>query len=880
MVLWKKRLGLLMGGFLGLLVLGFAVSLTSAAYLVDLWWYRSLGYEFYYWQRLLYRYVIFGTVTVFFFLIFFLNFWVASRHLGTTLPKGSGARASTLKVQADLLHLFRTGSMWVYTPLSLVLAIPIALPLFHRWEDFLLYLFAPSAGMQDPVFGKDVAFYLFSLPIYSLVQQRLFLAFALLLCGVTLLYWLERRLLLQQDVRMPPGAKWHLNTLVLLTVLLGMGVFVLERYELLYAESHEPLFFGPGYEELRVILPMIWLILILLPATAGLLVHFLYTKKNWKPPAVAALCLCLVLGGRYSPFLPDLVDRYIVKPNALSLEKPFIADSVRATLTAYDLDRVEVRDFSPQRTPTGIPEPQVRDILRNVPVWDGELLTNVYEQLQELRTYYDFSGVDVSRYEVRGNKQQVFLAARELNADKLPAGAHNWVNKHLTYTHGYGVVMTPAAQGGDEPMTWFIRGIPVESQFGFSIQQPGIYFGELDHYPYVIAPNDEGEFDYPEGNSNVMTHYKGKGGVPLNTLYKKLLFSWYLGDRNIFFTTKTNRNSKILFRRNIRERVHTLTPFLRLDDNPYIVVTPERLYWIQDAYTVSDRYPNAAMYEDGSSRFNYIRNSVKVVVDAYHGTVDYYIFDPVDPVIRSYSRIYPGVFKDKGAMPPELMSQVRYPQDLFDVQMTVYAKYHQEDPEVFYQQEDAWEFASTPLGKQIVPIKSYYLTLDLIERGMSGFLLLSPMSPKGKANLRALMVVGAEEPHYGKIVAYNFPKGELIHGPSQVNALIQQDTRVSEQFTLWDQAGSRIRRGKMIILPIGNMVIYIQPIYLIASTQLNIPELKRLIMTQGQVVVMEPSLEEAYTRLEERLREESLRIERRYGPALPAGAPTPAAPQP
>jgi len=864
---WKRWLWPLAGGFIGLGTLGFAVSFTSASYLVDLWWFRSLGYEFYYWQRLLYRYVIFGVVTLLFFLIFFLNFRVASRHLGSTVPPTSGARPSSIRAYSDLLRLFRTGSMWVYTPLSLILAVPIALPLFQRWEDFLLFVFAPSAGLQDPVFGKDVGFYLFSLPIYSLLQKRLFLAFLLLLHGLLLLYWLERRLLVRRDERMPRGAKWHINSLVLLTTLLGVGVFALQRYELLYAETHEPLFFGPGYEEMKVILPMIWMVMVLLLATAALLVHFIYTRKDWRPLAGAAACLCLVLWGRYSDFLPSVVNRYIVKPNALSLEKPYIANSVSATLAAYDLDRVEVRDFSPERMPRGVPEPKVQDILRNVPVWDGELLTNVYEQLQELRTYYDFSGVDVSLYEVRGNLQQVFLAARELNADKLPSGARNWVNEHLTYTHGYGVVMTPAAQGGDEPITWFIRGIPVESEFGFNIRQPGIYYGELDHYRYVVAPNDEGEFDYPEGNSNVMNHYAGSGGVPLNSLYKKFLFAYYFGDRNLFFTTKTNQRSKVLFRRNIRERILSLTPFLRLDHNPYIAVTSRGLFWIQDAYTVSDGYPNAAMHVDGDFRFNYIRNSVKIVVDAYHGTVDYYVFDPRDPVIRAYARMYPGFFKDKGAMPPDLLSQVRYPQDLFNAQMSIYAKYHQKDPEVFYQQEDAWEFAATTLGKEVIPIKSYYLTLDLIERGQPGFILLSPMSPKGRANLRALMVVSAQGAHYGKMVAYNFPKGELIYGPSQVNALIQQDTKVAEQFTLWDQIGSRVERGKMIILPIGNVVIYIQPIYLIASTQLNIPELKRLIMTQGQVVVMEPSLEEAYKKLEERLKEESLRIERRYAPA-------------
>jgi hypothetical protein len=873
---WFYGLGALI---IGLGAILFVTSFIGANYLVDIWWFDSLGYGFYYWQRLLYRYVIFGLVTLLFFLIFFLNFWVASRYLGTSFTPTSPLRPSSIQAYKDLLKMFRTGSMRVYTPLSLILAVPVALPLFRQWEAFLLYVFAPQAGVNDLVYGKDISYYLFSFPIYTLLQRRLLITFLLLFAAVAFLYWLEKRVMSQQELQLQAGARWHLNILILLIFGIEIWDFTLQRYALLYTLNHEPLFFGPGFVEMNVLLPLIWICLFLLVATAVTLVAFIEKRVGLKVLGLVTACFLLALGARYSGFLPNTTQKYIVKPNAISREQAFIASSVESTLRAYKLDNVETRDFTPERIPTDVPIPKLKDILRNIPVWDGELLNDVYEQMQQLRTYYDFTSVDVSHYDVRGNNQQVFLAARELNPDELSAGARNWVNEHLSYTHGYGAVMTPAAQGGDESMTWFIRGIPMESDFGFEVEEPAIYYGQLENYRYAIAPNDAGEFDYPKGDANVISNYKGKGGVPLSGLYRKLIFAYYFGDRDIFFTTKTNADSKILFHRNIRERIRALTPYLLLDHDPYLVVTPERFYWIQDAYTTSDWYPNAAKFHSETGQFSYVRNSVKIVVDAYDGSVDYYLFDADDPVARAYDRMYPGVFKSKDSMPPGLESQVRYPQDLFNIQMEMYAKYHQTDPEVFYQQEDTWEFAAATHARGATSPKSYHLTLDLIDQGKFDFLLLAPMSPKGRSNLRALALAGSQHPNYGRIIIYNFPKGELVYGPSQVYALMNQDTKVAEQFTLWDQIGSQVEHGKMIILPIGKVVIYIQPVYLKSSGGLKIPELKRLVMTQGQIVVMEPSLEQAYSKLEERLKAEQERIEKRYTPYAPAPA-APAQPAP
>jgi uncharacterized membrane protein (UPF0182 family) len=870
-----------------LLLLGTLFLVTSFLtidYMVNYWWFDSLGYAFYFVQRLFYRYLVFLSVTMLFFVIFFFNFWIASRFLGTGSPPPMDSKVQSKESYRKVLRMFRSGSMTVYTPLSLILAIVIASPLFDRWEDFLLYVFGPQSSIFDPAYGNDISYYLFSFPIYLLIQRRIFISFAFLLISVLFLYWLEHRLLKSQEQGIQKGAKIHLSFLILSVFAIEIWDFFLQRHALLYTSSYEPLFSGPGYSEMRVILPFIYACILLLTITAISAVCFFMSRKGIRTLAISATLFFLALGARYSEFLPKFVNDYWVTPNAISKQTPYILNNVNATLSSFNLREVETREVTPLLTDEGVTEKKAQGIFRNIPVWDGELLNDVYEQLQELRTYYDFAKVDVSHYNVRGNNQQVFLAVREMNTAELPKGARNWVNDHLVYTHGYGAVMTPAGQGGDEPMTWFLKGIPLESDFGFSIKQPAVYFGLLENYPYIIVPNDAGEFGYPRGDSNVTENYDGSRGVPINSAFSKLMFSYFLKDTDIFFTTKTNHQSKILFRRNIQERIRIITPYLTLDHDPFAVITEKNIYWIQDAYTTSRYYPNAASFGTGDERINYIRNPVTIVVNAYTGDVDYYIFDTKDPIINAYRRMYPGLFKDAAQMPADVRSQVRYPQDMFDIQMAVYAKYHQTDPEVFYQQEDIWDVGIPgAVSEKKRATQSYYLTLEMIEPNRFDFVLVSPIMPKGRANLRALVLAGSDRSSFGKLIVYSFPKGELVYGPAQVHALINQDTMISQQFTLWDQVGSQVARGNMIIFPIDKMLIYIQPVYLKSSTGLKIPELKRLIMTQGQVVVMEKSLEDAYAKMIERLKAETVRIDRRFAPLssepLPAAA-QPAAPPP
>jgi len=848
--------------FFGLSIVISGLALIASNYIVDIWWFRAVGYELYYWQQLLYRYFIFAAVGVFFFLLFFLNFWVASRYLGTANP----AWYASKKVYHQLLREFQKGSMLVYLPFSIILAIPLALPVAEHWEQFLLYLFGPSSGITDPFYGKDISYYLFSFPIYTMLQSRLLIAFLFLCLGLVLLYWAENRALSQEDGRLHSGARWHLSILILLTFFIAIWGLILQRYWLLYGTPHQPLFFGPGFVQMRLILPFIWICILLLLGVAVSTFYSMHRQRGLKTLAVLSGLFLLFLTGRYTRFLPDIVQHYVVKPNALNKEKPFIRGNIEATLAAYGLDRVENRDFVRSLVPTSLTSGRVQDALKNIPVWDAEELLDVYKQLQELRTYYAFKNVHVARYTVEGDYQQVYLAARELNQQKLPPGARNWINEHLVYTHGYGAVMTPASQVGGEPITWFIEDVPPTSDYGFSIEQPGIYYG-LESLNYVLAPNRTGEIDYPSGQINVMTDYAGKGGVPISNFLARIVFSYYFQDKNLLFTDQINDKSKILFRRNVIERIGKIAPYLLLDSHPYLAVTSKGLFWIQDAYTTSAWSPDSPPSSTEKGDVNYIRNSVKIVVDAYNGSVDLYVFDPKDPIIRAYREFYPYVYKDMAQMPEEIRSQVRYPQDLFAIQMKIYAKYHQTDPAVFYQQEDMWEFAKVFYDSSETRIGyPYYLTLELIEPGRLNFILMVPMIPKGKSNFRALPIVGCDPGQYGKIIVYNFPQGELVYGPLQIYSLVDENTEIAQRFTLWDQRGSKVTRGRMVIIPIDKTILYIQPVYLVASSGPKIPMLQRLIMSQGEMVVMGPSLHQDYEMLEKQVKEDMGNIEKSYHP--------------
>jgi hypothetical protein len=858
----KKWVALFIIGLLAILgILAATVNFIFLDFFVDLWWFQAQGMTSYYLLRILYPYLIFIFFTILFFAIFYINFRVASHIVGFEDKPDGYKEKKWLK---HLNHALRN----MYLLLSFVMALIVAIPIFKNWENSLLFLFGNSSDVLDPLFGKDISFYLFSLPIYNLLQKEFFIVVTLMLAGVLFIYWYEKAATPIEHRIKSHKAHWHTSILVIFIFAVLCWGFMLERYDLLYETANLPVFKGPGFVEMTVILPFIWVTVVSLMLTGIFLVLKINRRVGWKMPIIFFLIFIIAFLGKDIETFGDTVRKYIVMPNQMVRERDYIKASVDATLAAYGLDKVETRDFEiTSEVSFDADDPDTLRRLRNVPVWDREILGSVFEELQSIRTYYSFPTIDVDRYWVDGEYRQVYLGAREINNSKLPEVAQNWINMHLQYTHGQGVAMIPAAKAGDEPMTWFIKDIPPRSQFGLSNDQTDIYYGLADK-PYAIVPNNIGEIGSSTGEGEKIVHYNGTGGITINSLWRKFLLANYFKDRDIFFTNKTNNQSRILFRRNIIERILHITPFLKLDQDPYIVHTPKGLFWIQDAYTTASNYPIASPYNEEGS--NYIRNSVKIVVDAYNGNVSYYEADPSDPIINAYRKMYPGMFKPISEMPAFLKQHIRYPRDIFSIQMSIYANYHQTNPERFFRQEDNWMFSKLAIGKEFFPATPYYLTLDLLESGKDEFFLFLPFSPFGRDNLRALMFAANDLDNYGKIYAYRFPRNQQVYGPAQVHSLVNQDVVISEQFSLWDQRGSELVFGKMIIEPTGGAPLYIQPLYLQEEGPLKIPQIKRLIMSLEDAVVMAPSLEEAAIKLEQELRRKSDRLEKR----LPASPPT------
>lgn len=826
---------------------------------VDLWWYQSLKLEAYFWLRLLYKFFLSGGVTLAFFAIFFFHFWIASRYLGVNPPDELLNNIDKRKSFQRFADTFMTGSAAIYTPISLILAIFIAIPFYDQWETTLLYFFGSDSGVTEPVYGKDVSFYMLFYPTYMMIQQELLTTASLIFILVGILYWLEHIFIPDENSEFPLGAKIHLSVLIGFVVIFVIWGFMLNRFTLLYTDTHEPVFYGPGFVEIRYQLPLIWLEIASFLATAITAGLFIFSEKHRvKAPFLISLTVFLcVMGLPKVQFIPDLIQKYIVNPNPVKTEKPFIQHNITATLDAYDLKNIKTVDMTVKLDATqDIKTWGTQKLFENIPVWDREYLFDSYKQLQEIRPYYRFLSVDEDRYFILDHIRQVNLAAREINISKLPPEAQNWENIHLRYTHGYGAVASPAAQDADRPLIWYLRDLNLYSDVGFSVKNPDIYYGQ-EQLEYAIVPNKLDVVGISRSEPELMATYHGEGGIPIPSLFRKALFAFYFKDEKIFFSTNISTQSKLKMRRNINERIKKLTPFLHQDKDPYLVIAKDRFYWIQDAYTLSNRYPVAKPaaddYLDGDEKFNYIRNSVKIVVDAYDGNVDFYISDPSDAIIKAYSSAYPGVFKNLDEMPVELRQHLRYPRDLYYMQMKVYAKYHQTKPELFYEQAETWQFADV----RDEPVRPYYQTMDFGNcNGKEEFVMINPMTPINRANLSMVGVAGildksnCSEDYKPGITVYKFGKDVQVNGPAQVESLINQNPEISAQFTLWGQGGSRVGMGRMIILPMGNSVLYVQPIY-IASTKNKIPELLRVIVSIGNNTVMDKTLWSAFERLKQ-----------------------------
>jgi uncharacterized protein len=829
----RPRLGLwVLLGFIALSLIGQAVPLYT-----DWLWFQEVGFTSVFTTRLTLSGWLFLGLGAAVFVFLFVNLSVAAR---TAPPDVLWELEDQLGLpgRAILEPLVRR----LLLPVIAVISFFAGARATGAWPTVLEYVNRTPFQQADPLFGRDLGFYFFVLPFWRLLYGWGTALVAGTLVLVAAVYVLQRSLVLTaRGPRLAAGARTHLLGLAaLLLVLRGIG-FWLDRFDLLF--SPRGLVFGASYTEVHASLPVLqWLVVLAFLCAAACV--FQMFRPGWRF-LVAGLVVLVVLWVAGLGIAPALLQSYRVKPNELALERPYIENNIRMTRQAYALDRVMEKDFAAEDNLT----PAVLDrnnlTVKNIRLWDHRPLLVTYGKLQEIRTYYKFRDVDVGRYTLNGEYRQVMLSARELSYRDLPS--RGWINEHLTYTHGYGLVVSPVNRITPEGLPdFFIKDIPPSVGGGIpKITRPEIYYGEIGN-EYVFVRTRSQELDYPSGDQNVYTRYEGKGGIPVDSFLRKAAFAARFGALNVLLSNDLTPESRVMIYRDVAARVQEAAPFLKFDRDPYVVITADgRLMWMIDGYTTSDKYP----YATPARGFNYIRNSVKATVDAFDGTVSYYVADPEDPLIRTYARAFPALFKPIDQMPKDLQIHVRYPEDLFTVQARMYATYHMQDPQVFYNKEDLWVLPRLQQEGREREMEPYFTVMRLPGEPREEFVLLSGFNPSGRDNMIALLVARMDPPQYGRLIAYAFPKQKLVFGPRNIQARINQDPVISQQIALWNQQGSRVITGTLLAIPIEQSLVYVQPLYLAAAEQGALPELRRVVVAYGNQIAMEPTLEAALARV-------------------------------
>jgi uncharacterized membrane protein (UPF0182 family) len=834
-----RKAGVLLLTLIGVaIVLLIFLSMTSG--LIQQWlWMRQVGYLDIFWRLLTIRWSLWGLAFLAVFFYTWINFRFAAKNMAASLKATDGV----------VMQIFvKTGEGISPRPLkaaaiiiSILIALIFAVVFYPEWDTFLRFHWGGAVGQADPIFGKDVGFYLFQLPFYELIQNSLMsLTFmTLLIVLVAYSYFGAFRFGWGQIMQRSWKVIGHLSLLFIFLIAVWGWGYYLDRFELLYSTTG--VVYGVGYTAYNVSRIMLWIMLFASILLAIMIAASFFTRR-FKMLLLSAVGY-FVLYFAIIILLPGLVQKFKVQPSELELETPYLRHNIEFTRKAFQLDQIDEKTYPAMGnlTPDDISKNQ--ETIDNIRIWDWRPILQTYRQTQEIRLYYEFYQVDVDRYHLKDGYHQVMLSARELAA-QLPPKARTWVNEHLQFTHGYGPVMTFVSKKASEGLPdYIIDNIPPESPLGMTVDEPAIYYGEKTPGYRIVATKVK-EFDYPKGNQNVYTSYHGKGGIPLDGFWKRVLFAWTQSDINILLTSYLGPQSRIQIWRDVRERVARIAPFLELDHDPYLVLSEGKLYWIQDAYTVSDRFPYSAPYGKAFKKLNYIRNSVKAIVDVYNGSVQLYVMDPQDPVLALYRRAMPDAFKDLADMPQDLKKHLRYPEDLFAIQADVYRTYHMTSPQVFYNQEDLWDFPQEKYAGSAIPLEPYYILMRLPDTQALQYLLMTPFTPQNRDNMIAWMAAKCDFPQYGHLIVYQLPKKRLIFGPIQIEAMIDQNTLISEQLSLWDQKGSRVIRGNLIVIPIENSFLYVEPVYLIAEG-INIPQLKRIIVIHGDKVVMESTLKQA-----------------------------------
>ena len=753
--------------------------------------------------------------------------------------------------------------------IAFLLSLFFGLVLSSHWDRILQY-FSPTAfNTVEPLFGHDLSFYIFSFPLWQLLDFWLGSLFLFGLIAVTLIYLLSGNSISEgKFIGFSQSQLRHLSGLGSVVAATTALHYWLHRYELLYLTNG--IIYGAGYTDITIQLPVDISLSILAGAIAFFLLwKLIYSSKQLRLPWRGfALYLALIIIGDFA--LPMAVQGLVVQPNELARERPYLQRSIAFTRAAFDLNNIEVQTFDPQGELTQADLQANNLTIRNIRLWDTRPLLETNRQLQQIRLYYKFLDADIDRYTLKidagKQDQQVIIAARELDYNTVTQEAKTWINKHLVYTHGYGFTLSPVntvAAGGLPD--YFVKDIGTSTRAednralktsseniraSIPIGIPRIYYGELTD-TYVMTSTNVKEFDYPSGNDNAYNTYDGRGGVTINSWWHRAVFAQALKDWQMVFTNNFNPTTQLLFRRNINERIQAIAPFLSYDNDPYLVVADGReleeetsenfLYWVVDAYTTSERYP----YSDpGKNQFNYIRNSVKVVIDAYNGDVDFYVADPDDPIITSWAQIFPGLFKPIDTLPEGLRKHIRYPEDLFSVQSERLLTYHMIDPQVFYNREDQWQIPNEIYGKESRAVEPYYLIIKLPSEKSEEFILLHPFTPTKRNNMIAWLAARSDGENYGKLLLYRFPKQELVYGPEQIDARINQDPEISQQISLWSREGSRAIQGNLLVIPIERSLLYVEPLYLEAERN-SLPTLVRVIVAYENRIVMAETLEQA-----------------------------------
>ncbi|MBU1428622.1 UPF0182 family protein, partial [bacterium] len=776
---------------IGIILLVVIIVGAIASIYIDLIWFKSVQYVTVFWKILLTKGVVMLFFAAAFFILSFINLSFARRFAPEFQVEISQDEFERPEIQLykslQNIQINKKFVLWF----SLIVALFMGFSERTSWEKILIYLNRTSFGIADPIFNRDIGFYMFSLPFWEFVRNWLSFTLTLITVVVVAIYVIKKAVKYEyKKLIIETPVKVHLSLLIGLILILKSWQYWLNAFKILY--STRAVIFGAGYADthanllaLRVLMVVALICAALFFATAR--------KENWKLPLLGLAVLIgvsVLLGGIY----PEIMQRAIVLPNESDKERPYILNNIEATRLAYGLDKIKEEEFPVKEEISFEDIEKNRETIGNIPLWDWRPIKQTLKQIQAIRLYYDFNSVDMDRYYFNGNYQQVMVSPRELNSAKIPEQARTWVNEKLVYTHGYGVVVNPVNKISGEGLPHLlIKDIPPVSSVDLTITRPEIYYGEITE-GYVMVKTKAKEFDYPKGNENVYSTYVGSGGLPVSSLWRRILFSIKYSNPQILLTTNLTRDSRIMIYRNIQERVNKTAPFLSYDNDPYMVISKEgKLFWIQDAYTISNNYPYSTPITGGY--FNYIRNSVKVVIDAYNGTMDFYIVDQKDPLVKVYQNIFPQLFKNFDQMPENLKEHIRYPKDLFQVQAELYSTYHMTDPDVFYNKEDYWNIPNEIYADNEIRMEPYYIITKLPGHEREEFILMTPFTPSTKNNMIAWLAAKNDQPDYGNLIVYKFPKEKLVFGPMQIEARIDQDSEISQQLTLWGQKGSTVIRG-------------------------------------------------------------------------------------